>query len=153
MTTVMVPDGLKYAIVRGEGDDLKVELCDKGPWRSLSGDGLVLAMAQEIEALREALKASEDRNSALSAGFCDGVVGDDYGRTYCRHKRELESGTLTAMVTKAVAEAGGVRAAAKKFGLDPAYLSRLCAGEKSNPSAQTLSKLGIRAVISYRRLK
>lgn len=44
---------------------------------------------------------------------------------------------------------GGLRAAARATGIDPAYLLRLRNGEKVNPSAATLEKLGLRKEVTY----
>lgn len=42
-----------------------------------------------------------------------------------------------------VTEHGGLRAAARALGLDPAYLCRLRKGLKRNPHEKTLKKLGL----------
>jgi transcriptional regulator with XRE-family HTH domain len=39
---------------------------------------------------------------------------------------------------------GGLRAAARAVGMDPAYLWRLRQGKKKNPTPKTLEKLGLR---------
>lgn len=51
MTRIEVDSG-KYTVVHENGADLHA-LRHGEPWRDLCGDGFVLAMAQEIEALRE----------------------------------------------------------------------------------------------------
>lgn len=53
MTTITIADG-KYTVAHEDGANLRA-LRHGEPWRSLTGDGLVLAMAQEIEQLREQL--------------------------------------------------------------------------------------------------
>lgn len=45
---------------------------------------------------------------------------------------------------------GGLRAAARKVGVDPGYLSRLRSGEKRNPTIETLTALGIRVQVTTR---
>lgn len=50
------------------------------PWRDLTGDGMVLAMAHEIERLRERLKLSNDylkaswQANALVAGMSSALI-------------------------------------------------------------------------------
>jgi transcriptional regulator with XRE-family HTH domain len=61
--------------------------------------------------------------------------------------------TLEEAVTKVVAEHGGIRATERAVGLDKSFLSRLMRGEKTNPSEETLAKLGLRAVPRYERIK
>ena len=48
---------------------------------------------------------------------------------------------------------GGVRAAARAIGVNYAYLSRLRTGEKCNPTATVLRKLGLRKVVSYEPIR
>lgn len=42
----------KYTVIHDNGIGLRAERYGE-PWRDLTGDGLVLAMAQEIESLRD----------------------------------------------------------------------------------------------------
>lgn len=51
MTEIELRDG-KYAVIHDNGRDLRALLHGR-EWRNLDGDGLVLAMAQEIEELRK----------------------------------------------------------------------------------------------------
>ena len=63
--------------------------------------------------------------------------------------------TLNKRIQQLVKKHGGLRAAARAIQVDPAYLTRLGKGEKSNPSAETLRKLGLmvppksRAPVTY----
>jgi transcriptional regulator with XRE-family HTH domain len=43
----------------------------------------------------------------------------------------------------------GLRAASRATGIDPAYLSRLQNGKKSNPSEKVLKKLGLKKAVTY----
>ena len=52
MTTRIEIDNGTYTVVHNHGTNLHV-LRHGMPWRDMDGDGLVRAMAQEIEALRE----------------------------------------------------------------------------------------------------
>ncbi|ALJ99246.1 hypothetical protein [Pbunalikevirus phiFenriz] len=46
---------------------------------------------ETIARLEKELEASEKRGSELAASYCDGVVGDEYGHTYCRYKAERDT--------------------------------------------------------------
>lgn len=86
--------GGKYTVIHDQGTGLRAERYGE-PWRDLTGDGLVLAMAHEIEALRA--QVSEDpidpdkdncNHDWVHTGAAYG--GDDesfrgYGRVYCAH--------------------------------------------------------------------
>lgn len=61
--------------------------------------------------------------------------------------------TLQRVVEMLVEKHGGLRAAARATGIDPAYLLRLRAGDKTNPSFETLSKLGVRQMCWYEWVK
>ena len=61
--------------------------------------------------------------------------------------------TLQEIVRKLVAECGGVRAAERATGVDKSFISRLMSGKKTNPSAETLDRLGLVAVPRYERKK
>lgn len=50
---------------------------------------------------------------------------------------------LAAAVLYVVEKRGGVRATAAATGISPAYISRLCSGESTNPSDEVLAKLGV----------
>lgn len=60
---------------------------------------------------------------------------------------------IETAVKAIVLKHGGVRAAARAIGVNYAYLSRLQSGEKSNPTAAVLRKLGLRKVVSYEPIK
>lgn len=61
--------------------------------------------------------------------------------------------TLEDAVRTVVAKHGGVRAAERATGVDKSFISRLMRGEKVNPSAETLSALGLRSVPLYEVIK
>lgn len=44
---------------------------------------------------------------------------------------------------------GGLRSAARSTGIDVSYLKRLRDGDKTNPSDETLDKLGLKKVVIY----
>ncbi len=46
---------------------------------------------ETISLLEKKLDESEKRGSELAASYCDGVVGDEYGHTYCRYKVERDA--------------------------------------------------------------
>ncbi|QIQ65411.1 hypothetical protein 21_00022 [Pseudomonas phage Epa21] len=48
------------------------------------------ALARVAE-LEKALAESEKRGSELAASYCDGVIGDEYGRPHCRYKVERDA--------------------------------------------------------------
>lgn len=60
--------------------------------------------------------------------------------------------TLSERISELFSEHGSMRLAAEAIGLDHAYLYRLCAGTKENPSDETLGKLGLRKVVIYERI-
>lgn len=63
MTSIEL-DGGKYTVVHENGEGLHA-LRYGGAWRDLCGDGLVLAMVQEIEQLHEEMTIlAEERNNA-----------------------------------------------------------------------------------------
>lgn len=61
--------------------------------------------------------------------------------------------TLTERIQQLKEKHGSIRAAARALKVDHAYLYRLYTGEKTEPSAATLRKLGIRryVFVTYRR--
>ncbi len=61
--------------------------------------------------------------------------------------------TLEEAVRAVVERHGGVRAAERATGVDKSFISRLMAGKKVAPSAETLEALGLRAVPLYEVLK
>ncbi|YP_009967054.1 DnaJ [Pseudomonas phage vB_PaeM_C1-14_Ab28] len=51
-------------------------------------------LAEQLETiarLEKELEESEKRGSELAASYCDGVVGDEYGHTYCRYRVERDA--------------------------------------------------------------
>jgi hypothetical protein len=59
--------------------------------------------------------------------------------------------TLCERVDELVRQHGSLRAAARAVEIDSGYLARLRAGEKRNPSAPMLRRLGLRKVVVYER--
>jgi hypothetical protein len=57
---------------------------------------------------------------------------------------------LAALIAKQAKRAGGIRALSRKTGLGAGYLSRLSRGEKSNPTDECLSRLGIQRITTYK---
>jgi transcriptional regulator with XRE-family HTH domain len=57
--------------------------------------------------------------------------------------------TLEKAVAGIVERYGGVRAASRETGVDKAFISRLMRGKKVSPSADTLARLGLKAVPLY----
>ena len=60
--------------------------------------------------------------------------------------------TLKRRVAELIAKHGTLRAAARAIQVEPSYLSRIERGEKDNPSALTLRRMGLREVVAYERL-
>jgi hypothetical protein len=58
---------------------------------------------------------------------------------------------LGARIRELEAKHGGLRAAGMALNCDAAYLLRLRDGEKRNPSADMLRKLGLKKVVTYVR--
>jgi len=95
MTSITVGDG-KYTVSHDNGCDL-VASRNGEPWRELAGDKLILALVQEIETLREALKAAVDTFNYASM--------TSYERDVCKHEMKLaekvlETFTIGPNVTK-----------------------------------------------------
>ena len=65
----------------------------------------------------------------------------------------MRTTTLDKAVAEVVKKYGGVRATEAAIGIDKSFISRLMRGKKVNPSAETLEKLGLRAVPRYERIK
>lgn len=63
MTHIELEDG-KYTVIHYNGDDLHA-LRHGEPWRDLTGDGLVLAMANEVSSLRSTEAMMKARNRSL----------------------------------------------------------------------------------------
>ena len=57
--------------------------------------------------------------------------------------RIMEAGIYKQRVDELAEVYGSVRAVGKALNIDHAYLQRLCTGEKRNPSAAVLRKLGL----------
>lgn len=58
--------------------------------------------------------------------------------------------TLKEAVQNVVDKHGGIRAASRATGVDKAFISRLLRGLKTEPSYETLAKLGLRHEPLYR---
>jgi transcriptional regulator with XRE-family HTH domain len=56
---------------------------------------------------------------------------------------------LSEIVRWRIVEHGGLRAAARALGMSAPYLMRLRDGEKTNPTPETLRKLGARKEVKY----
>lgn len=61
--------------------------------------------------------------------------------------------TLAERITELRHKHGSLRAAAAVLEVDVAYLSRLASGEKDNPQAWLLRRMGLRQVVTYERRK
>lgn len=57
--------------------------------------------------------------------------------------------TLQERVRELVEQHDNLRKAARAIQVEPSYLQRLGNGEKVNPSADVLRKLGLRRVVTY----
>ena len=57
--------------------------------------------------------------------------------------------TLPERMEMLVKQHGGLNAAARAVRIDHAYFHRLLSGEKKEPSAAVLRKLGLRRVVTY----
>jgi len=61
--------------------------------------------------------------------------------------------TIPVVVDALVTKHGGLRAAARAVQINYAYLSRLRTGQKTNPTAAVLRKLGLRKMVVYTPIK
>ncbi|MGJ7544593.1 Lar family restriction alleviation protein [Variovorax sp. LT1R16] len=75
----------------------------------------------------------------------------------CSSCATLAAGSQAVQVPERIAELidqhGSLRAAARALDCDPGYLSRLQSGEKSDPGTELLSRMGLRQVITFERIK
>lgn len=60
---------------------------------------------------------------------------------------------LAARIDEYVSVYGSLRETAKAVGIDAGYLQRLRSGAKTTPSDGTLTRLGLRRVVTYERIK
>ncbi len=61
--------------------------------------------------------------------------------------------TLQERIDALVEQHGSLRAVARVTEIDPGYLWRLRTGEKVNPEADKLRRLGLRRVVTYELVK
>ena len=61
--------------------------------------------------------------------------------------------TLKDRIDELVSQHGSLRAVARVTEIDVGYLSRLRAGEKVSPEKEKLTRIGLRRVVTYERLK
>lgn len=64
-------------------------------------------------------------------------------------KSKPKKTALQAHIERLIEATGGVRRAAKAFGVDPGYLCRLRDGTRANPSPDMLRKLGLTMEVKY----
>lgn len=64
-------------------------------------------------------------------------------------KRPRDERDIPQRCEEFVAAYGGIRKAADALGIDHGYFSRLCSGEKQNPSAKVLRKLHLIRKVYY----
>lgn len=69
------------------------------------------------------------------------------------HRTKENRSLLAARVDWLVERHGSLRAAARVVGVNYAYLHRLRTGEKTEPTAAVLRKLGLRRVVTYEPLR
>lgn len=80
-----------------------------------------------------------------------GMDEDDSNREVFKALREADeqTPTLAAHINRCVTLFGSLRKMADALDMDAGYLSRLRSGEKIEPSAEVLSKLGLRKTVTY----
>lgn len=64
-----------------------------------------------------------------------------------------EAISIGQRIADLVAQHGSLRKAGRVVGLTGQYLYRLQVGEKKEPSAATLKKLGLKRVVTYMRVR
>lgn len=60
--------------------------------------------------------------------------------------------TLRSRIAELIEQHGSLRAAARVLDCDPGYLSRLQSGEKDDPGAHLLRRMGLRQTVTYDHL-
>ncbi len=61
--------------------------------------------------------------------------------------------TLAERIAELIAAHGSLREVGRVIDIDPGYLSRLARGEKVAPTKDYLTRMGLRRVVTYERLK
>ena len=61
--------------------------------------------------------------------------------------------TLQERVVELIEQHGSLRAAGRAIQIDPGYLSRLGSGEKAQPEKLILTRMGLRRIVTYERIK
>ncbi|UVN13833.1 hypothetical protein FBPa34_0008 [Pseudomonas phage vB_PaeM_FBPa34] len=102
---------------------------------------------ETISLLEKKLDESEKRGSELAASYCDGVVGDEYGHTYCRYKVERDA---------ALARVAELEGKLTDWVHEGFRLNEALAVAKAQPSVPEISGIGRdaehpRAVVLYLR--
>lgn len=73
--------------------------------------------------------------------------------THSRVEHPSAEVTLQSRIAEFVALYGSLRAVARVLDVSPSYLSRLSNGLQVEPSKELLTKLGLKAITTYKRLK
>jgi len=60
--------------------------------------------------------------------------------------------TLPERIAELIKQHGSLRAAARVLGVDAGYLSRLASGEKVDPGILLLRRMGLRRIVTYKRI-
>ncbi|MDM0041831.1 hypothetical protein QTI05_22515 [Variovorax sp. J22R193] len=66
---------------------------------------------------------------------------------------ELQPCSLPGRIAELIVQHGSLRAVARVIECDPGYLSRLQSGEKTDPGATLLRRMGLRQITTYERIK
>lgn len=120
----------------------------KRGWDALQA---LAAQQPEPEATEGEANVEKLRSAVNLALTYFGMDEDDSNREVFKALREADeqTPTLAAHINRCVTLFGSLRKMADALDMDAGYLSRLRSGEKIEPSAEVLSKLGLRKTVTY----
>lgn len=115
------------------------------------GESTTTAQQPEPEATEGEANVEKLRSAVNLALTYFGMDEDDSNREVFKALREADeqTPTLAAHINRCVTLFGSLRKMADALDMDAGYLSRLRSGEKIEPSAEVLSKLGLRKTVTY----
>ena len=132
------------------------QLCDEGykdvyeaarsSWKEAKKKMPVVKLPDPIIATKNMESRIESLCYMYGVSDCIDAI-KEAGIPYIRNRRDTV--TIPERINQLVLIHQGLRSASRATGVDAGYLKRLRDSEKSNPSEETLGKLGIRKEVNY----